>query len=67
MLAQFNQIVDACFTYEVALKRQNLKQEWVDELREMAKSSKCVPKIIDDRHVRANKVCVNKKLLNFYF
>jgi hypothetical protein len=52
-LATYNHIIDTkCFDYDKVIRRQNLKQEWVNELRERAKNSKCVPKIIDDKHVR---------------
>lgn len=52
MLAEFQKIIeDKLFDYEKVLKRTGIKQEEVDLLREKTKSSRCVPKIIDDRNV----------------
>ena len=52
MLAEFQKIIeDKLFDYETVLKRVGIKQEDVDLLREKTKSSRCVPKVIDDRNV----------------
>ena len=52
MLRKFNRVMEElCYDYEEVLKRQDIKQELIDQLREMSKISKFVPKIIDDRQV----------------
>ena len=52
MLKKFNKVLDdLCYDYDEILERQKIKQEWVDQLREMSKISKFVPKILDDKQV----------------
>jgi hypothetical protein len=52
MSINFQAIIDKAFNYEKALKRQGLKQEDVDRLREKVKDSKFVPKSIVDKQVK---------------
>lgn len=49
---KFVKLIKTAYNYEEALKRQNLRQEDVDLLRERAKGSKSVPKFIIDKQVR---------------
>jgi hypothetical protein len=50
MLKKYFEVIDElCYCYEDAMRRQDLKQEWVDRLREMVRRSPYVPKVIDDR------------------
>jgi len=51
MLKKFNKVLDECYDYDEILERQKIKQEWVDQLREMSKISKFVPRILDDKQV----------------
>ena len=48
---KFLKILNNAYNYEEALKRQNLKQQDVDQLREKARDSKYVPKFIIDKQV----------------
>lgn len=52
MFAKFEHIIECAYDYNEALKRQNLKQEDVDLLREKAKRSKLIPRFIHDKQVR---------------
>lgn len=42
---------DLKFDYEEALKRHNLKQSQIDELRESAKNFPIIPKCLTDKQV----------------
>lgn len=50
-LITFKKLLDNAYNYEEALKRQNLKQEDVDKLREKIKYSQHVPDFITDKQV----------------
>lgn len=59
MLARFNRVMnEMVFNYEEVLNRQKIKQENIDKLRERVKVSKCVPKILDDRHVSRSNILI---------
>ena len=55
MFSRFEHIIEGAYDYQEALKRQNLKQEDVDALREKSKQSKLVPRDIHDKQVRRYK------------
>lgn len=48
---KFMKLLQNAYNYNEALKRQNIKQEEVDRLREKVKESKYVPKFIIDKQV----------------
>lgn len=48
---RFEKILANSYDYDEALKRQNLKQEEVDRLREKIKHSEYVPSFIVDKQV----------------
>lgn len=50
---KFIKLLKNAFDYNEALKRQNLKQDHVDHLREKARGLKYVPKFIIDKQVCA--------------
>lgn len=51
MFAKFEHIIEGAYDYNEALKRQSLKQEDVDLLRQKAKKSKIIPRFIHDKQV----------------
>ena len=51
MFKHFPNIDDGSFDLEETLKRQKLKRESVDLLREMSKRSQFVPRFIHDKQV----------------
>lgn len=51
-MERFMKVLQNAYDYNEAMKRQNLKQENVDRLRELSKKSKYVPKFIIDKQVR---------------
>lgn len=52
MSDNFQEIIDKAFDYDESLKRQGLKQEDVDRLREKIQGSKCIPKFVVDKQVK---------------
>lgn len=62
-LTTFKKLLDNAYNYEEALKRQNLKQEDVDKLREKIKYSQHVPDFITDKQVNW-KLFARKRTLN---
>jgi hypothetical protein len=51
MEERFKEIIEKGFDYDEALERQNIKQEGVIALRELAKNIPEVPQVVHDRHV----------------
>lgn len=51
MIFRLKAILDTAFSYKESLKRQNLKQESVDKLREKLKNSKIMPQASTDKQV----------------
>ncbi|KAG5679561.1 hypothetical protein PVAND_009121 [Polypedilum vanderplanki] len=74
MLKRYFEVIDEkCYNYEKVMNRQQLKQEWVDRLREMARRSQYIPKVIDDRlllvfvnNCRENTEMASKWLHKYY-
>ena len=58
MALNFQEIIDKAFDYNEALKRQELKQEDVEKLREKIKDSKFVPKSIVDKQVKNSTIWI---------
>jgi len=53
MFKDLKGLLDRSYSYKKSLKRQNVKQENVNLLRENVKNSKYVPKSLTDKQVEA--------------
>ena len=58
MFKDLKNLLDKSYSYKKSLKRQNIKQENVNLLREKVKNSKYVPRSLTDKQVELEQIYI---------